>query len=134
MAWRISLLMGKTYDWKWKEKGTRRCVGCSCPGDAARRRRARGVEERICEGDVVDDAPAEVLRGLAWDAGVEITPLPELNKPQYLAELVDDATSRGAAIQNARGGATIFDLSGDPIDAPLPRGAVRPGRARRRVR
>ena len=29
-------------------------------------------------------------RGLPWDAGVEITPLPEPNKPQYLAELVDD--------------------------------------------
>jgi glyceraldehyde-3-phosphate dehydrogenase (NADP+) len=49
-------------------------------------------------------------RGLPWDAGVEITPLPEPNKPQYLAELVEDATSQGALIKNARGGATNGQL------------------------
>ena len=41
--------------------------GAAALGDAARRRCARGVEERICEDDVVVYAPAEVLvegRGL----------------------------------------------------------------------
>ena len=41
--------------------------GAAALGDAARRRCARGVEERICEDDVVVHAPAEVLvegRGL----------------------------------------------------------------------
>ena len=36
--------------------------------------------------------------GLPWDAGVELTPLPEPGKPQYLADLRADATEKGAKV------------------------------------
>lgn len=42
--------------------------------------------------------------GMPWEEGVTITPLPEPEKPAYLAELVRDAQSRGAEIVNSGGG------------------------------
>lgn len=42
--------------------------------------------------------------GLPWDDGVDITPLPEPEKPAYLAELVQDAVSQGARVINPGGG------------------------------
>ncbi|KAF4531108.1 hypothetical protein B566_EDAN019144 [Ephemera danica] len=34
--------------------------------------------------------------GMMWETGVNITPLPEPNKPAYLQELIDDAIKHGA--------------------------------------
>lgn len=49
----------------------------------------------------------ESLRvGMPWEEGVQITPLPEEGKPQWLKKLVDDACEAGARVLN-RGGATI---------------------------
>lgn len=42
--------------------------------------------------------------GLPWEDGVQITPLPEPNKPSFLRELIDDATAKGAKIINDQGG------------------------------
>ena len=42
--------------------------------------------------------------GLPWEDGVQITPLPEPNRPSFLRELIDDATSKGAKIINEKGG------------------------------
>ena len=42
--------------------------------------------------------------GNPWEKGVLLTPLPEKEKPTYLQELIDDATSKGAAIINPKGG------------------------------
>ena len=42
--------------------------------------------------------------GLPWEDGVKLTPLPEPNKPKYLVELIDDATSKGAKVCNGLGG------------------------------
>jgi glyceraldehyde-3-phosphate dehydrogenase (NADP+) len=42
--------------------------------------------------------------GMPWEPGVTITPLPELDKPGYLIELVEDARKFGAAVMNERGG------------------------------
>jgi glyceraldehyde-3-phosphate dehydrogenase (NADP+) len=39
-----------------------------------------------------------------------ITPLPEPDKPRYLSELVEDATSKGAKVINERGGETDRSL------------------------
>ena len=41
--------------------------------------------------------------GLPWDSDVQITPLPEPKKPKYLAELIDDALSKGAKVLNSNG-------------------------------
>lgn len=44
--------------------------------------------------------------GLPWEAGVQITPLPEETKPAYLTELIKDAESHGGRVINAFGGST----------------------------
>ncbi|MCG3138500.1 MAG: NADP-dependent glyceraldehyde-3-phosphate dehydrogenase [Phycisphaerae bacterium] len=44
--------------------------------------------------------------GLPWNEGVRLTPLPEANKPQKMAELVADALQDGATLCNRDGGAT----------------------------
>ncbi len=43
--------------------------------------------------------------GMPWEPGVQITPLPEDGKPEYLAKIVQDAVSKGARIVN-KGGTT----------------------------
>jgi glyceraldehyde-3-phosphate dehydrogenase (NADP+) len=42
--------------------------------------------------------------GNPWEKGVSLTPLPETEKPAYIQELIDDATSKGAKVLNAKGG------------------------------
>lgn len=42
--------------------------------------------------------------GNPWDKSVFLTPLPEKDKPAYIQELIDDATSKGAKVINEKGG------------------------------
>ena len=42
--------------------------------------------------------------GNPWEEGVQLTPLPEPNKPAYIQELIEDAKSKGAKILNLKGG------------------------------
>ena len=44
--------------------------------------------------------------GNPWESGVQLTPLPEPEKPAYIQELIDDATKKGAKIINEKGGKT----------------------------
>lgn len=48
--------------------------------------------------------------GMVWDKGVQITPLPEPNKPAYLKELIEDAKLHGAKVLNAHGGQNVKSL------------------------
>jgi glyceraldehyde-3-phosphate dehydrogenase (NADP+) len=41
--------------------------------------------------------------GVPWDTGVQITPLPEFNKTEYLLELIEDARAMGASVVNKGG-------------------------------
>jgi glyceraldehyde-3-phosphate dehydrogenase (NADP+) len=50
------------------------------------------------------DGMSSLKCGMPWEEGVTITPLPEPEKPGYLAELVSDAQSLGAEIINSGGG------------------------------
>lgn len=45
--------------------------------------------------------------GMPWEAGVSLTPLPEPNKPTYLAECIADAQANGAEVVNEGGGTTV---------------------------
>lgn len=45
--------------------------------------------------------------GMMWEKGVNITPLPEPNKPNYLKELIADAKAHGASVMNENGGETF---------------------------
>jgi glyceraldehyde-3-phosphate dehydrogenase (NADP+) len=42
--------------------------------------------------------------GNPWEESVQLTPLPEPNKPAYIQELIKDAQSKGAKILNSKGG------------------------------
>ncbi|APY11364.1 NADP-dependent glyceraldehyde-3-phosphate dehydrogenase [Seonamhaeicola sp. S2-3] len=42
--------------------------------------------------------------GNPWEEGVKLTPLPEVDKPSYIKELIDDALDKGAKILNKKGG------------------------------
>jgi glyceraldehyde-3-phosphate dehydrogenase (NADP+) len=62
--------------------------------------------------------------GLPWESGVQITPLPDTQKPAYLSALIQDALSKGAKLCNpGRGGkieGSLFYpavLSGVSLDA-----------------
>ena len=58
--------------------------------------------------DVFNKGLAEKIEslkvGMMWDPGVQITPLPEPNKPAYLKELIEDAKMHGASVLNPHGG------------------------------
>ena len=42
--------------------------------------------------------------GNPWEEGVNLTPLPEPEKPAYIQELIDDAIQKGSSILNEKGG------------------------------
>lgn len=42
--------------------------------------------------------------GNPWEEGVNLTPLPEPEKPGYIQELIDDAVQKGAKVLNEKGG------------------------------
>jgi len=46
----------------------------------------------------------ELKFGNPWDEGVQLTPLPEPGKPEYIQGLLDDALAKGAKIINQKGG------------------------------
>jgi glyceraldehyde-3-phosphate dehydrogenase (NADP+) len=50
------------------------------------------------------EAIAALKFGMPWEKGVTITPLPEIDKPQYFTELVEDAKQYGAKVINESGG------------------------------
>ena len=53
--------------------------------------------------DKFSKAVDELKLGLPWDNTL-LTPLPELSKPKYITDLIDDASNKGAKIINKRGG------------------------------
>ncbi len=46
----------------------------------------------------------EIKIGLPWEKGVSITPMPEIQKVNYMRELTEDAIQKGAQIINKHGG------------------------------
>jgi glyceraldehyde-3-phosphate dehydrogenase (NADP+) len=64
--------------------------------------------ERFIADEFIDrfaEAIGKLKFGMPWEQDVFVTPLPEPGKPDYLAELVEDAKAHGADIAN-QGGAT----------------------------
>ncbi len=79
--------------------------------------------------DIVDafmkkfcDAIGRLKVGMPWDAGVQITPLPEPNKTKYLMDLIDDARAKGARVVNEGGGTVCQTFMSPAVVYP-----VRPG-------
>ena len=60
--------------------------------------------------------------GMPWDAGVQITPLPEPTKTQYLTDIIADAEANGASIVNEGGGETVASLFKPAVVYPVKEG------------
>lgn len=60
--------------------------------------------------------------GMPWDEEVSITPLPEPNKLEKMAELLDDALAKGAAVLNDGGGRGLFSLTRPAVVSPVTEG------------
>ncbi len=52
----------------------------------------------------------KLVVGMPWDKGVQITPIPEPNKPAYFTEIIEDAKSHGAKVMNQKGGQACESL------------------------
>lgn len=59
--------------------------------------------------------------GMPWEKDVTITPLPEPEKPEYLAGLVDDAKKLGAGVINAGGGTAAKSFFSPAVLYPVTR-------------
>ncbi|WP_080240868.1 NADP-dependent glyceraldehyde-3-phosphate dehydrogenase [Spirosoma rigui] len=65
---------------------------------------------------------SKLKAGMPWDAGTQITPLPEPAKTQYLADIIADAQAGGAAIVNEDGGDTTASLFKPAVVYPVREG------------
>lgn len=57
--------------------------------------------------------------GLPWEEGVLITPLPEPDRPAFLANLIQDALSKGAHVMNEEGGKLYGNLMRPAVLYPV---------------
>lgn len=62
----------------------------------------REIAEQFCQK--FSDRVSNLKLGLPWEVGVNITPLPEFSKTEYLHSLIEDAKQHGAEVINAHGG------------------------------
>ncbi len=57
--------------------------------------------------DALCEALAKMKMGMPWEEGVNITPLPDPEKPNYIKACIEDAEKFGAKVINAHGGETL---------------------------
>lgn len=60
--------------------------------------------------------------GMPWDAGVQLTPLPEPTKPAYIADVIAEAEGMGARVMNDGGGQTAESLVFPAVIYPVTEG------------
>jgi glyceraldehyde-3-phosphate dehydrogenase (NADP+) len=65
----------------------------------------RSIAKRFIER--YNEELAKLKFGMPWESGVSLTPLPEPNKPAYLAECIADAKANGADVVNEGGGTVV---------------------------
>ena len=65
---------------------------------------------------------SKLKTGMPWQAGVQITPLPEPAKTQYLTDIIADAEAGGAAVVNEDGGKTVASLFKPAVVYPVKEG------------
>ena len=59
---------------------------------------------------------------MPWNAGVQITPLPEPTKTDYLTDIIADAVAGGAAVVNEGGGQTVASIFKPAVVYPVKEG------------
>lgn len=57
--------------------------------------------------------------GNPWEDGVKLTPLPEPGKPDYIEELIRDASAKGAKVLNAKGGTKTENFNFPAVVYPV---------------
>jgi glyceraldehyde-3-phosphate dehydrogenase (NADP+) len=67
---------------------------------------------------------AKLRIGMPWEKGITITPLPDRGKVNYMARLVEDATSKGAKVVNAGGGSSAGTLFYPAVVYPVSEGMM----------
>jgi glyceraldehyde-3-phosphate dehydrogenase (NADP+) len=83
------------------------------------------VHSSICETFLqrFSEAVSRLKIGMPWEPGVSLTPLPEVDKPEYLGSLLQDALGKGARIVNPNGGAAagtfFFPAVVYPVNASM---------------
>ncbi|MFT3794898.1 NADP-dependent glyceraldehyde-3-phosphate dehydrogenase [Flavobacterium sp.] len=65
----------------------------------------RDIAEQFIEK--FSQAVSALKAGLPWEPGVQVTPLPEPDKPNYLRQCIEDAIAHGASVRNENGGDTL---------------------------
>lgn len=65
------------------------------------------------------EAVQKLKIGMPWDSGVNLTPLPEPDKVNYLKGLVDDAVANGAKILNEDGGQSFHSFFAPTVLYPV---------------
>jgi glyceraldehyde-3-phosphate dehydrogenase (NADP+) len=76
----------------------------------------RGMMDAFC-GKFADEV-SKLKVGMPWEEGVQITPLPEDGKPNWLKGLVDEAVAGGSHIVNKGGGAIDHTLYYPAVVSP----------------
>ena len=79
------------------------------------------VQEMIADEFInkFSEAVNKLKGGMPWEAGVQITPLPEPDKTKYLTELIDDARTKGASLVNANGGKVSHTFMAPAVVYPV---------------
>ena len=79
------------------------------------------VHEEIVDAFITEFSGAvdQLKGGMPWDAGVQITPMPEPDKTKYLTELIDDARTKGARIVNENGGIVKYTFMSPAVVYPV---------------
>ncbi|MEZ0542520.1 aldehyde dehydrogenase family protein [Fibrella arboris] len=67
-------------------------------------------------------AVSKLKPGMPWGEGVQITPLPEPGKTDYLADCIKDAEAQGASVVNEGGGQTAASLFRPAVVYPVKEG------------
>ncbi|SKD04530.1 glyceraldehyde-3-phosphate dehydrogenase (NADP+) [Burkholderia sp. CF099] len=67
----------------------------------------------------LSEAVNKLKCGMPWDQGVQITPLPDENKPRYLHDCVAEAVELGACVMNEGGGTNAGSLFKPAVVYPV---------------
>jgi len=88
--------------------------------------RCTALKMLFVQRDIVDafitkfSAAADGLKsGMPWEAGVFITALPERDKTEYLTELINDASAKGARVVNRGGGSVEHTFMSPAVVYPV---------------
>ncbi len=69
--------------------------------------------------EAMNAALDKLKHGMPWESGVNITPLPDPEKPKYIADCIADAEKHGAKVMNKNGGATYATFVNPAIVYPV---------------